>query len=76
MGANGCRIFDLTTGKNFSLEKRKDILSALFGFSTGMIDEDKANEFEHLSYDEVADVGSSYLNVVPKIVAPEGEDSE
>lgn len=66
---------DLTTGKNFSLEKRKDILSALFGFSTGMIDEDKAHKFQQLSYDEVADVGRTYLNVVPKIVDPEEDDS-
>ena len=67
---------DLTTGKNFSLEKRKDILSALFGFSIGMMDEDKAKGYQHLNYDEVVDVGNSYVNVVPKIVDPEDEPSE
>lgn len=67
---------DLTIGTNFSLEKRKDILSALFGFSIGMMDEDKANSFQHLSYDEVVDIGNSYLNVLPKIVDPEDEPSE
>jgi len=66
---------DLTAGQNFSLEKRNEIVSALFAFSTGMMDEDKANKFQHLSYEEVADVGRAYLNVVPKIVDPEDEAS-
>jgi hypothetical protein len=41
-----------------------------------MIDEDKANKFQHLSFDEVVDVGNSYLNVMPKIVDPKDESSE
>lgn len=67
---------DLTAGKNLSLEKRKNIFSALLGFSTDMIDEDEANKFPHLSYDEVVDVGNAYLNVIPKIVDPEDKDSD
>jgi len=67
---------DLTADKNFSLEKPKDILSALFGFSTGMMDEDKANAFQQLTYDEVTNVGDAYRGVVPEIIDPEGEGSE
>ena len=64
---------DLTSGKNVNVEKRKDILSALFGFSTGMLDEKKRHEFEHLSYEEVVSVGEAYLAVVPQIVEPVDE---
>jgi TIR domain len=66
---------DLTAGQNFGLEKRNEILSVLFAFSTGMMDKDKANKFQHLSYEEVTDVGRAYLNVVPKIVDLEDEAS-
>ena len=59
---------DLTSRKDMSREKRKEILSALLGFSAGVLDCEEAHEFRYLSYEEVVNVGETYLVVVPKIV--------
>lgn len=59
---------DATYGKELSIEKRRDIVSALLGWSTGSLSEEKAHKFENLSYEEVVDIGKLYLNVIPKIV--------
>jgi hypothetical protein len=64
---------DLTSGKNFSIENRGEILSALLGFSTGMLDEEKAHKFRFLNYKEVVTIRDAYLGVVPRIVEPADE---
>lgn len=64
---------DATNGKNLSREKRKDILKVLSGISVGVLNDENAQEFEHLIYEEVVEIVNLYGAVVPKVIDPEDE---
>ena len=57
-------------------EKRKEIVKVLLGLSTNSLNDENAQAFEHLRYDEVVNIVNLFGTVVPKIVAPEDEADE
>jgi hypothetical protein len=58
-----------------SLPQKKDAFAVLIGISVGVLNDDKAHEFEHLRYDQVMQIASCYANVVPRIVEIDHEAS-
>jgi len=59
---------EVTSSGDFIKDKRREIAKVLIGLSVGVIDDEKAQEFEHLSYQDVLDIAGLYRNVVPKVV--------
>ena len=55
--------------------QKKDAFVVLIGISVGVLNDDKAHEFEHLRCDQVMQIASCYANVVPRIVEIDHEAS-
>lgn len=64
---------DATKGKDLSKEQKKDIAKVLLGLSVGTLNDETAQEFDYLSYEEVVDIVNLAQKVVPEIVDPDEE---
>jgi hypothetical protein len=49
-------------------EQRRDAFAVLLGASLGLIDDERARQFEHITYEQVARLLQLFINVVPTIV--------
>lgn len=58
---------EATQGKNFVLNKRRDIYAVALSVSLGDIDDEKAHKFENLTYEEVVKIVELCEGVVPSI---------
>jgi len=57
-------------------EQRKEAFSVIFHCNLGMLSEEKAHSYRHLSYDDVAMIAQRYLEVIPKITDEPEEDTD
>ena len=58
---------DVTKGKNFNKDKKRDILAVLLSISLGTLDEQRAQEYKNLTYEEVVDIVKARAIAIPKI---------
>jgi hypothetical protein len=67
---------DVLTLIPMTQEQRKDAFSVIFHCNLGMLSEEKAHSYRHLSYDNVAMIAQRYLEVIPKIADEPEEDTD